>query len=163
MIIRRLALVLALAAFAVSPAWAQSEHITGPQKPLQTQPLVIVNHGGKHLTFHVELAKTLQEQTVGLMFRKQVPADGGMLFVWGAPKESQMWMKNTLVPLDMVFINADGTIHSIIENTVPQSLRILDSRGPVMATLELRGGITAKDDIVVGDKVLSPLFHDMPK
>ena len=64
-----------------------------------------------------------------------------------------MWMKNTVAPLDMVFINADGTIRSIAENTVPQSLAVIDSRGPVRATLELAAGTTARLDIRVGDKV----------
>ena len=69
-------------------------------------------------------------------------------------------MKNTLVPLDMVFIAADGTIDSIAENTVPQSLRVIPSHGPVLATLELAGGTTARLGITVGDKVLASMFHD---
>jgi hypothetical protein len=81
-----------------------------------------------------------------------------MLFDWGAPKDSQMWMRNTLAPLDMVFINADGTIRHIAEHTVPQSLAIIDSHGPVRATLELAAGTTQRLDIRVGDKVLSPIF-----
>ncbi|MBN8904064.1 MAG: DUF192 domain-containing protein, partial [Rhodospirillales bacterium] len=84
--------------------------------------------------------------------------DGGMLFDWKSPRESQMWMRNTLVPLDMVFINADGRIRSIAENTVPQSLAIVDSRGPVRATLELAGGVTAKLGIRVGDLVKQRIF-----
>ena len=92
----------------------------------------------------------MQQQMTGLMFRTEVPPDGGMLFDWGRPQPSQMWMKNTLIPLDMVFINADGTIRSIAENTTPHSLATIDSRGPVRATLELAGGQTAKDNIRVG-------------
>jgi uncharacterized membrane protein (UPF0127 family) len=69
-------------------------------------------------------------------------------------------MKNTLVPLDMVFINADGTIRSISENTVPLSLAVDDSGGPVLAVLELQGGLTAKENIGVGDKVVAAAFHD---
>ena len=94
-----------------------------------------------------------EQQITGLMFRTSVPADGGMLFDWGTPRDSQMWMKNTLVPLDMVFINQDGTIRSIAENTVPQSLAVIDSRGPVRATLELAAGPPARLNIRVGDKV----------
>ena len=77
------------------------------------------------------------------MYRTKVAPDGGMLFVWPTPIVSQMWMKHTLVPLDMVFIKADGTIDSIAENTVPQSLRVISSHGKVTATLELAGGTTA--------------------
>ena len=75
------------------------------------------------------------------------------------PIVSRMWMKNTLVPLDMVFIRADGTIDSILEDTVPHSLRVLSSHGPVAATLELAGGTTARLGIVVGDKVEGAMFH----
>ncbi|MBN8902927.1 MAG: DUF192 domain-containing protein, partial [Rhodospirillales bacterium] len=125
---------------------------------LPKEKLVIVTRDGKQHVFMVEMALTGDQQTVGEMFRTKVPEDGGMLFDWGAPRESQMWMRNTLVPLDMVFINADGTIRSIAENTVPQSLAIVDSRGPVRATLELAGGLTAKLGIRVGDRVKQRIF-----
>jgi hypothetical protein len=132
-----------------------------PQPELPKQQIVIVTKDGKRHTFNVEFAGTLDQQMTGLMFRKSVPADGGMLFDWRTPQQSNMWMKNTLVPLDMVFIAADGTIDSIAENTVPQSLRNIASHGPVLATLELAGGTTARLGITVGDKVLAPMFHDM--
>jgi uncharacterized membrane protein (UPF0127 family) len=104
------------------------------------------------------MAMTPEQQEIGLMFRPTVAPDGGMLFDWGRPQESQMWMKNTISSLDMVFINADGTIRSIIENAVPQSLAVLDSHGPVRATLELAAGTTARLGIVVGDRVEAPIF-----
>src|SRR3954468_5583790 len=131
---------------------------TGPQPTLPKEKLVITTRDGRSLTFDVEMATTMQQQMTGLMFRTEVPADGGMLFDWGQPQPSQMWMRNTLIPLDMVFINQDGTIRSIAENTEPRSLATIDSRGPVRATLELQGGITAKDDIRVGDLVHAPMF-----
>jgi uncharacterized membrane protein (UPF0127 family) len=99
---------------------------------------------------------------VGLMFRTEVAPDEGMIFDWGSPRESSMWMRNTLVPLDMLFIAADGRIHRIAERTVPLSLATIDSRGPVRATLELRGGIAAERDIRVGDRVLHRLFGSAP-
>ena len=108
------------------------------------------------------MAITPDQQTVGLMFRPSVPAEGGMLFDWGIPRDSQMWMRNTIAPLDMVFINADGTIRSIAENTVPQSLAVIDSRGPVRATLELAAGTTARLNIRVGDKVQQRIFGNAP-
>ena len=108
------------------------------------------------------MALTQEQQIVGEMFRKSVPADGGMLFDWGAPRESQMWMRNTLVPLDMVFINADGSIRTIAENTTPRSLAVISSGGPVRATLELAGGTTARLDIRVGDTVKQRLFGNAP-
>jgi uncharacterized protein len=148
-----LALVLAFAA----PAVAQE---TGPQPVLAKQPLTIVGDDGKSHAFQVEMAITPTQQETGLMFRRSVPDDGGMLFPFPAPQEGQFWMKNTLVPLDMVFINADGTIRAIAENTVPQSLAVVDSGGPVLAVLELQAGLTAKENIVVGDKVIAKTFGD---
>jgi len=135
---------------------------TGPQPTLPTEKVVIVTHDGRSLAFTVEMALTLQQQMTGLMFRTEVSPDSGMLFDWGAPQTSQMWMKNTLVPLDMVFINPDGTIRSIAETTVPRSLATIDSRGPVRATLELAGGVTAKQDIRVGDVVHASIFGNAP-
>jgi uncharacterized membrane protein (UPF0127 family) len=81
-----------------------------------------------------------------------------MLFDWHGERQSQMWMKNTVAPLDMVFIGADGKVRAIAENTVPQSLATIDSRLPVRATLELAAGTTAKMDIRVGDTVKQRIF-----
>ena len=131
---------------------------TGPQPQLPREKLTIITRDGKRLDFQVEMALTQQQQTIGLMFRTEVPADSGMLFDWGSERQSQMWMKNTLIPLDMVFIAGDGTIRSIAENTVPRSLATIDARFPVRATLELAAGATAKLNIRVGDKVENRIF-----
>lgn len=141
-------------------AWAQPApaEITAPQPTLKTAPLTITAADGKAHVFTVELALTPHEQEVGLMFRRELAADRGMLFDWGMPREVPMWMKNTLVPLDMVFIDGDGRITRIAENTVPQSLAIVPSEGPVKATLELQGGLTEKLNISVGDKVSGGIF-----
>lgn len=136
---------------------------TGPQPELPKETLVVVTHDGGQHVFHVEMALTAEQQTVGLMNRPVVPADGGMLFDWGAPRESQMWMRNTVASLDMLFINADGTIRSIAEHTVPHSLAIIDSRGPVRATLELAAGTAARLDIRVGDTVRQRIFGNAAK
>jgi len=155
--------LLALAAVLVPfAALAQEPEPTKPQPELPKEKLVIVSHGGTQHVFNVEMAVKPDQQIVGEMFRTKVPEDGGMLFDWSFPRESQMWMRNTLVPLDMVFINADGTIRSIAENTTPRSLAIIDSHGPVRATLELAGGVTAKDDIRVGDTVKQRIFGNAP-
>ena len=159
----RRALLAALIAVPLTYAWAQRPEPTGPQPTLPTEKLVIVTKAGKSHTFTIEMALTPEQQEVGEMFRPTVPEDGGMLFDWGSPRDSQMWMKNTLAPLDMVFINADGTIRSIAENTVPRSLAVVDSRGPVRATLELAAGMTAKLNIRVGDKVQHRLFGTQPQ
>lgn len=164
---RRQLLVAAAAAGLLLPVIAARAQ-TGPQPELPKEELVIVTHHGtggaadtRHV-FHVEMAVTAAQQEIGLMNRPQVPADGGMLFDWGKPQESRMWMRNTLASLDMLFINADGTIHSIAEHTVPQSLAIIDSRGPVRATLELAAGTAERLDIRVGDTVLQRIFGNAP-
>ncbi|GAB0119559.1 DUF192 domain-containing protein [Acidisoma sp. 7E03] len=144
-----------------TPVRAQSIDPTGPQATLPKAPLVIIDDQGKAHHFQVELATTPQEQETGLMFRKSVPADGGMLFVFPTVQPEPFWMKNTLVPLDMVFINADGTIRAIAENTVPFSLAPVDSGGPVKAVLELQGGLTAKENISVGDQVQAAAFGNL--
>jgi uncharacterized membrane protein (UPF0127 family) len=159
MISRRL--LLALAAIPAA-ALAQPPEPTAAQPELPKEKLVIVARDGARHEFQVEMALTPEQQRVGEMFRKSVPPDGGMLFDWGRSQESQMWMENTLVPLDMVFIKADGTIRSIAENTVPESLAVIDSRGPVRATLELAGGTTARLNIRVGDRVEQRIFGNAP-
>ena len=138
-----------------SPSHADESEPTAAQPALRTAPLQIIERNGTSHTFAVELATTPREQQVGLMFRHAVAPDGGMLFTWAAPQVSQMWMENTLVPLDMVFIAGDGRIDSIAENTVPHSLAIVASSGPVTATLELAGGTTSRLGITVGDRVVS--------
>ena len=158
----RRALLAAFIAVPVVHAWAQRAEPTGPQPTLPTEKLTILTKAGTSHVFAVEMALTPEQQEVGEMFRPTVPEDGGMLFDWGVPHDSQMWMKNTLAALDMVFINADGTIRSIAENTVPRSLATVDSRGPVRATLELAAGVTAKLDIKVGDKVQHRIFGTQP-
>ena len=139
-------------------ARAQQTEPTAAQPELPKEKLVIVTHDGVHHVFNVEMATTPRQQQVGEMFRTSVPPEGGMLFVWPTPRPSPMWMENTLVPLDMVFINQDGTIRSIAENTVPESLAEISSHGPVLATLELAGGTTGRLNITVGDKVLQRIF-----
>lgn len=160
---RRHLLAAALLLPALAARRARAEADTSKAQPtLPKERLVIVTRDGKRHPFDVEMALTPAQQEVGLMFRQGVPEDGGMLFDWKAPRDSQMWMRNTLVPLDMVFINEDGTIRRIVENTVPRSLAIIDSHGPVRATLELAAGVTRKLDIRVGDKVEQRIFQPAP-
>jgi uncharacterized membrane protein (UPF0127 family) len=131
---------------------------TGPQPKLPTEELSIISDNGKAYKFTVELPVTQVQQDTGEMFRKFIPADAGMLFMFPPPEgEHDMWMKNCPVPEDMLFIAADGTVKAIAENTVPYSERPIIS-GSVLATLELQGGITAKDGISVGDKVIAKQF-----
>ena len=154
--------LLALLVLLLVAAEAQFHEATAPQPTLPTEKLVIVSRDGTSHDFQVEMALSQDQQMTGEMFRTAVPANTGMLFDWGLPRESQMWMKNTLLPLDMVFINPDGSIRAIAEDTVPQSLAVIDSHGPVRATLELQGGLTAKLNIRVGDTVKQRIFGNAP-
>lgn len=120
--------------------------------------LTIETASGGHFRFDIELAETMAQQAQGLMFRKAMPADAGMLFTHKRPEPASFWMKNTLIPLDMIFIGADGRIVNIQANAVPQDLTPIDSAGPVMGILEINGGMSAKLGIRPGDRVLYPLF-----
>ena len=156
--VSRLALPALLLLLGSVPAAAQDvSEPTHAQPKLSTQPLTIISRGVRH-HFTVELARTLREQQVGLMFRTNIPADSGMLFIWPTVQESDMWMENCPVPEDMLFVGADGVIHSIAEDTVPESLAQISSDGPVRATVELQGGVTAKLDIRVGDRIENKAF-----
>jgi uncharacterized membrane protein (UPF0127 family) len=153
---------LLLALPALLPMIAAAAAQTGPQPPLPTEKLVIVTRDGMRHEFTVEMALTADQQTVGLMFRPEVKPDGGMLFDWGAPRDSAMWMRNTITSLDMVFINADGRIRRIAERTVPLSLATVESRGPVRATLELAAGSAERLGLHPGDQVLQRIFGNAP-
>jgi len=158
---RRRPLLVTLTVLAAA-APRRSRAQTGPQPRLPEEPLVIVTRDGARHAFRVEMAISPEDQTVGLMFRERVGPDEGMLFDWGTPRESSMWMRNTLVPLDMLFIAADGRIHRIAERTVPLSLAAVESRGPVRATLELAGGTAERLNLRVGDRVLHRIFGTAP-
>jgi uncharacterized membrane protein (UPF0127 family) len=132
--------------------------LSKPQASLAKEDLVIVTHDGKPHLFHVEMAVTPDQQEIGLMWRTSVAADQGMLFDSGAPQIAAMWMKNTLIPLDMLFIAADGRVAAVTEDAVPQSLAVISSGVPVRATLELQAGIAEALDIRVGDKVQQRIF-----
>jgi uncharacterized membrane protein (UPF0127 family) len=119
--------------------------------------LTIVGASGRH-HFDVEMALTPEQMSQGLMYRRSMAADAGMLFDYVTPQPASFWMKNTLIPLDMIFIAADGKIVNIRERAVPQSLDPVPSKGPVRAVLEVNGGIAAKLGIKPGDQVLHPIF-----
>lgn len=121
------------------------------------EPLTIETENDAEL-FTVEIADTDALRARGLMFRQRLPADRGMLFDFGQPRPVSMWMKNTYIPLDMLFIRSDGTIAYIAENTVPQSLDIIGITEPVLAVLELAGGSAKRLGIRAGDKVSHRLF-----
>ncbi|MGE5538811.1 MAG: DUF192 domain-containing protein [Gemmatimonas sp.] len=120
--------------------------------------LEIVTRSGEHRAFTVEVASRPDERERGLMYRQSLAADAGMLFDFGIDQPVSMWMKNTFIPLDMLFITADGTVTKIAADTVPQSLATIPSERPVRAVLEIKGGEAARQGIAPGDRVLHPLF-----
>lgn len=122
------------------------------------EPLSIKSKSGTH-TFEVELAVTDEQQRKGLMFRRQMPANAGMLFLYDNGSRVTMWMSNTYIPLDMLFIAADGRITHIVERTVPLSTELIGSNGPVRAVLELNGGTASRLGIEVGDVVRHQAFQ----
>lgn len=125
--------------------------------PMEVTPLAIVSGEAAH-EFSVEIANDADEIAFGLMQRESMAADQGMLFDFNPPREPNMYMKNTLIPLDMLFIAADGHIEMIARNTVPGSLRTISPGVPVRAVLELNGGRAAELGIQPGDTVQHALF-----
>ncbi len=121
--------------------------------------LVIENTSGENHSFQIEVVTTPQDMARGLMYRTELAEDAGMLFYFGgAESEKRFWMKNTLIPLDMIFIKRDGTIHHIHENAVPHDLTRISSQGPVAAVLEINGGLSSKLGLDAGNKVEHPVF-----
>ena len=114
--------------------------------------LTITSHGKKH-PFTVEVARTPEEQAQGLMYRNALDPDRGMIFPMEPPRQASFWMKNTLIPLDMIFIRADGRIANIAENTTPLSLDPVAGEGPIAAVLEIAGGRSAQLGLQRGDTV----------
>jgi uncharacterized membrane protein (UPF0127 family) len=144
--IRQILVVLVVFALALgiySPAHAQG----------QLHSLEIVTKTRRE-TFEVEVASTREQRARGLMFRKEIAARGGMLFDFGRDQEIRMWMKDTLIPLDMIFIENDGRILRIEQNAEPESLRLISSDGSARMVLEVKAGIVRKFDISAGDRVI---------
>ena len=127
----------------------------------QEERLELVTASGIHV-LDVEIAATPEKQALGLMFRTHLPDSKGMLFPHDRPRDLSMWMRNTYIPLDMVFIRADGTVHRIEARTEPFSERIISSDGPVTAVLEIAGGAAERLGLKPGDKVRHPHFGARP-
>ncbi len=108
--------------------------------------------------FTVELAETPADRSRGLMYRKQMPESDGMLFVYGAPVHARFWMKNTLIPLDMIFLNDRGIVSRVHANAVPGDLSVIDGGHNVRAVLEINGGLAAKLGIKPGVELRHPAF-----
>lgn len=145
-----------LASISVSlPAAAQ------PQSTLPQSDLVIQTAKGPQ-RFRIELADNDQSRARGMMFRTSMASDAGMLFDFKQEQMASFWMRNTLLPLDMLFIRADGTILNIHQRAIPRDETGINSAGPVRAVLEVNGGTAARLGIKAGDKVEHAIFGNPP-
>ncbi len=151
-IIRRLIIFTLLAGLLAAQGCARGSADDG------RETLIIVTDTGEH-RFRVEIADDDEERRIGLMYRTELEPDAGMLFDFGEPQPLSMWMKNTLIPLDMAFISADGEIRRIASMTTPQSLTSVRSGGPAVAVLEVNGGVLAGLGVKPGDRVRHRIFE----
>ena len=135
----------------LAPAWA-------PVWAFDRNTVEITTRSGVQV-FSVEIADTEAAREKGLMFRKSLPPGQGMLFDFHREAPVGFWMKNTYIPLDMIFIRSNGRIANIAENAKPRSETVIPSDGPVLAVLEVAGGTARKLGIVAGDRVANPIFH----
>jgi uncharacterized membrane protein (UPF0127 family) len=155
-----LALLAALALAACAPASpepAATPVVEAAAVAPVLEPLEVVTSHGP-VRFNVAVADDEPERQQGLMFRSVMDENEGMLFDFRKAQPVSFWMKNTLIPLDMIFIGADGRIVNIAANTQPYSLSPVPSDGPVLAVLEIGGGLSAQMGIAPGDRVLHRIF-----
>jgi uncharacterized membrane protein (UPF0127 family) len=125
---------------------------------LPAEALVIETGSGKSITFKTEIADTDAERARGMMYRQDMAEDEAMLFIWPAPHEAAMWMRNTYIPLDMLFIAPDGDVVHIHRNAVPHSLDVISANRNVLAVLEIKGGAAARLGLSAGDRVKHRFF-----
>lgn len=153
---RPTAFLLAILLFALGAMLPAAQ---GFQAGFERDELVIETAGGARHGFRIELALSPDQQQQGLMFRRELAADAGMLFIYRPRQMVSMWMRNTMIPLDMLFIAEDGVIVKVVERTVPLSLATISSDRPVRAVLEVNGGTAARLRLAPGDRVLHRAFE----
>ena len=148
---RRAAPLLVVLALLAAGLMMQSAHA------MRLETLKLITARGTH-AIDIEVTETPAEKAQGLMFRTRLADTAGMLFFYDTPQEITMWMRNTYIPLDMVFIRADGIVHRIEARTEPLSESIIASRGDVTACLELAGGAAERLGLKPGDRVEHRFF-----
>ena len=124
----------------------------------RAEPVCVDLAGGAVHRYEVEIAATPGARAQGLMFRRSLAPGAGMLFDFGRDEVARMWMKNTFIPLDMVFADRDGKVRGIVRNARPRSLDTISSRIPVRAVLELNGGEADRMGLAPGDRIRHPVF-----
>ncbi len=120
--------------------------------------LTIHTKAGAAHEFKIEIARTVEQRALGLMYRRRLAADAGMLFLHERFERARMWMKNTYIPLDMLFVGPDGRIVDLKQRTVPQSLAIITSRKSVIAVFEVNAGTVSRLGLAIGDRLDHPAF-----
>lgn len=152
-----------LAVLACSPPSTQAQLLPPREaQSLETQALMIRTQAGTQHFFTVEVADDRREQGTGLMFREYLAPDRGMIFVYDKPRPIGMWMKNTLIGLDMLFVNGQGRILNIHQGAVPGSLQSIRSAGPAVAVIELADGQAGALNLAAGDTVFHCRFANFP-
>jgi len=121
--------------------------------------LTVHTRAGKVYRFRIEIARTAEQKSLGLMYRRRLAPDAGMLFLHQRDERARMWMKNTYIPLDMLFVDGDGRIVDMKQRTVPHSLAIIASGQPVKAVFEVNAGTAARLGIAIGDRLDYPAFR----
>ncbi|MBC7907375.1 MAG: DUF192 domain-containing protein [Rhodospirillaceae bacterium] len=155
----RIWVMAAMLALALMPLWQGSAQAQGQGiSSFPRSKVEIVTQSGARHGFTVELATTFEQLSQGLMYRRTMAADAGMLFDFGEAKPITMWMKNTLIPLDMVFLAGDGRVMGVAQRTVPGSLEVISSPGAVRGVLEINGGTAERLGIRAGDRLIHPIF-----
>jgi len=153
---RTLAAAMLVAIASLFGLSACAEEAGSPSADVST--LTLETSSGSHV-FAVELADTDETRQRGLMFRDHLAADAGMLFDFETPRIINMWMRNTPLPLDMIFISTAGRVAHIAENTVPFSEAIISSRYEVLSVLEVNAGTARRIGLRTGDQVAHPIFN----
>jgi len=137
----------------LSSAAAADQHAV-PSLPV----LEIKTRNGQVVRFHVEVVDTPESRAKGMMFRQAMPEDQGMFFIFEDSRRRSFWMKNTLIPLDIIFIDKNGVIRHIHHDAVPQDETPIPSRADILTVLEINGGQAAEKGIHVGDRIFHEIF-----
>ena len=153
-------IALGLAACAGARGATPAADTRNPQGP--TEPLEVVTAAGRTIRFKVEVVDTPGSRELGLMYRRHLAQNAGMLFDFKSSQDVAFWMKNTFIPLDIVFIRADGTVANIARQAKPFDETPLPSDGPVLGVLEINGGEAARIGLKAGDQVRHRIFGNAP-
>lgn len=158
----RRAFVVAVAALALMPALAPDlvRGQTAQNRVTFAASELFIESSGQRHRFSIEVADTDERRALGLMYRTSMPPDAGMLFDFKQDQPVSMWMRNTRIPLDMLFIARDGRVVNIAQRTVPFSEATIPSSGPVRAVLELNGGTAERLGLKPGDRVIHAMFRN---